>query len=62
MSDLQKKIIDFSNLCHLATKKLKVIAVQNILLKIKFKNTKEQCVNGLIIIKVCIMVRILLII
>ena len=61
MYDLQENL-DLQNLCHLASKKLKVTAVQSILLKAKSKNTKEKWTNGLMIIKVCIFERILLII
>ena len=41
MSDLQENVY-LQNLCHLASKKLKVTAVQKIQLKIKSKNKKEK--------------------
>ena len=41
MSDLQKGL-DLQNLYHLATTKLKAIAIQNILLKLKWENVKEK--------------------
>ena len=61
MSDSQNSL-DLQNICHLTTKKLKVTAIQNVLLKVKLKNRKEKCVNGLMMIKVCIFVKILLMI
>ena len=41
MIDLQK-LLDLQNLSYSAIKKFKVIAIQNILLKIKLKNVKEK--------------------
>ena len=41
MTDLQKSL-DFQNLCHLATTKIKVTAKQNIVIKIKLENIKEK--------------------
>ena len=41
MYDLQENL-DLQNLCHLASKKLKVTAVQSILLKAKSKTQKKN--------------------
>ena len=49
--------MSFSN-----NKKLKVISIQNIILKIKLQNIKEKYTNGLMIIKVHIFVKMLIII
>ena len=51
------KFMSFSN-----NKKLKVISIQNIILKIKLQNIKEKYTNGLMIIKVHIFVKMLIII
>ena len=61
MIDLQKRLYH-QNLCHLATKKIKVSAVQNTLLNSKSKNTKAKQINGIVImLKVSTFVKILLI-
>ena len=57
--DLQKSL-DLQHLCHLAKRKLKVIAIENIILKIKLQNIKEKCTNGLMMIKVLTFVKILI--
>ena len=61
MIDLQKRLYH-QNLCPLATKKIKVSAVQNTLLNSKSKNTKAKQINGIVImLKVSTFVKILLI-
>ena len=61
MIDLQKRLYH-QNLCPLATKKIKVSAVQNTLLNNKSKNTKAKQINGIVImLKVSTFVKILLI-
>ena len=61
ISDLQENL-DLLNLCHLAWKKIKSYCGTKHSTKDQVKNTKEKWVNGLMIIKVCILMRILLII
>ena len=56
---LQKRLIH-GNLCHVAMKKVISYCKQNILLKKKSKNTKEKRINGLMIMKVCMIVKILI--
>ena len=61
MIDSQKRLYH-QNLCPLATKKIKVSAVQNTLLNNKSKNTKAKQINGIVImLKVSTFVKILLI-
>ena len=41
MIDLQKRL-DLQNLCYSATKRLKFIEIQNVLLKVKLKHIKTK--------------------